>query len=312
MNGQNWTLSTEIVLLGFQHLQNYRIPIFILFLLLYIFTVLANFLIIILVSSSHNLHSPMYCFLCHLSFSDILLTTNTVPNMLLVILKQGTMNLRACITQGYIFALSLSAECLLLTVMSYDRYLAICKPLHYSSIMDNTFHIKLVSGTWLLGSLSPIVTDVLAAKLHFCGVVKMDHFYCDFASLLELSCSDTHAVKFSNILSAAPLTIVPVIFITATYVHIFQTILKIPSKIKIQKAFSTCSSHLTVVCIFYGTVVTLYVFPATGYSLIANKILSLLYTVVTPLLNPIIYSMRNHEIRAALQKFINGRTVMKM
>ncbi|KAM4706779.1 olfactory receptor 1E16-like [Discoglossus pictus] len=196
--------------------------------------------------------------------------------------------------------------------MSYDRYLAICKPLHYSSIMTNNLPVQLAVGSWIISSITSVTTASLLSRLQFCGSNIIDHFYCDFSSLLELSCSDTSLVKMINLLQAGPLTIFPVVFITATYVRIFHTILRIPSTTGIKKAFSTCSSHLTVVCIFFVTLFTVYVIPSKGYSLTANKMISLLYTVVTPLLNPIIYSMRNHEIKAVIQRYVNANIMTKM
>ncbi|XP_053556050.1 olfactory receptor 11L1-like [Bombina bombina] len=303
MEAQNQTIVTEILLLGFQQLDCFRIPIFLMFLIIYCLTLVANVMIITLVTLSQHLHSPMYFFLSHLLLSDILLTTNIVPNMLKVILRQGsTIPLSGCITQVHFFGTSLAAECLLLTVMSYDRYLAVCKPLHYSTIMNYNLQLKLVIGYWSISSLISIIAAFLISQLHFCHSNMINHFFCDLAPLLELSCSDTFAIDLDNSLQATPLTIFPIVFISATYVRIFKSILKIQSTIGIQKAFSTCTSHLTVVCIFYGTLFTLYVVPSKGQLLKVNKILSLMYTVVTPLFNPLIYSI--YEIKTALRKYV--------
>ncbi|XP_053330327.1 olfactory receptor 5V1-like [Spea bombifrons] len=305
MNRENQTAVKEIVLLGFQALHNFKIFYFLLFLMLYTLTLTGNVTIVTLVTVSPNLKHPMFFFLGHLSMTDIILTTNIVPNMLCAILKEGiTVSLSACIVQLQFFGISLGAECLLLTVMSYDRYLAICNPLQYNSIMVAKLRLQLAVSCWLLGFIISFITVILVSKLDFCGPNFIDHFFCDLLPLLQLSCSDTFSVRLENILLGTPITLFPAIIIVITYVCIFNAIFKIPSTSGRQKTFSTCSSHLTVVAIFYGTLVTLYIIPSSGYSLNANKVLSLLYTVVTPLFNPIIYSLRNKEIRVAFKRYV--------
>ncbi|KAG8454695.1 hypothetical protein GDO86_001061 [Hymenochirus boettgeri] len=291
MDETNQTNATNIYLLGFQRLQKFRIPFVFLLLLIYCLTIVA----IAVVYSSHLLHYPMYFFLSHLSLSDILLTTNIVPNMLPVIANEGSV-------------ISLSGL-LLLTVMSYDRYLAICRPLHYSSVMNRKLCLQLVSGSWGISSFISMITAILISKLKFCSSKIVDHFFCDLAPLLAISCSDTFAVELDNALQATPLTIFPIIFITTTYIRILQTVLKIPFRSGIQKTLSTCSSHLIVVCTFYGTLFSLYVVPSKEQPLCINKILSLLYTVLTPLMNPIIYSLRNTEIKVAITKYMTLKTL---
>ncbi|XP_075433912.1 olfactory receptor 11A1-like [Ascaphus truei] len=247
----------------------------------------------------------MYFFLCNLSLSDILLITNIVPQMLQVILEEGaTISFTSCITQLYINGVSASAECFLLTVMSYDRYLAICNPLHYSSIMGASLCYTLVTLCWMLGFMLILIAAWLICELQFCGPNVIDHFYCELGPLLELSCSDTSIVEIAMFVETLPIIIFPFVFVLLTYVYILLTILKIPSTTGKQKAFSTCSSHLAVVCTYYGTLIAKYMVPSRGHLQNLNKVLSLLYTVVTPLFNPIIYSLRNKEIRAALRKCI--------
>ncbi|XP_063295324.1 olfactory receptor 11A1-like [Pelobates fuscus] len=306
MDREKLTLVKEIHLLGFQALQSFKIMYFLLFLTLYIVTLTGNIMIVILVSASPKLNHPMFFFLGHLSISDIILTTNIVPNMLCIIQRgHSSMSLPSCIVQLQFFGISLGTECLLLTVMSYDRYLAICSPLHYNTIMDTRLRLSLVVSCWVLGFIISFVTIILVSQLNFCGPNIIDHFFCDLVPLLQLSCSDTSVVQIENIVLATPLTLFPAIIITVTYIWIFITILKIPSTSGRQKMFSTCSSHLAVVSTFYGTLVTLYVIPANGHSLNANKVLSLIYTVLTPLFNPIIYSLRNKEIRVALDRYVS-------
>ncbi|XP_063295323.1 olfactory receptor 5G3-like [Pelobates fuscus] len=305
MTEENQTSVKEIFLLGFKVLYNFKIPYFLLFLVLYTMTLTGNLMIVTLVTVSPNLRHPMFFFLSHLSLTDIILTTNIVPNMLCIILNGGKiMSLQACIVQLQFFGLSLGTECLLLTVMSYDRYLAICSPLHYTTIMSNKLRPQLAVSCWLLGFIISFITVILVSQLHFCGSNIIDHFFCDLLPFLQLSCSDTFIVRLENILLGTPITLFPAIIITITYVCIFMAILKIPSTSGRQKTFSTCSSHLAVVITFYGTLVTLYVIPSSGHSLNANKVLSLIYTVGTPLFNPIIYSLRNKEIRVAFKRYI--------
>ncbi|XP_075434044.1 olfactory receptor 11A1-like [Ascaphus truei] len=247
----------------------------------------------------------MYFFLCHLSLSDILIITNIVPQMLPVILEEGaTVPLTSCITQFVFNGVSVAAECFLLTVMSYDRYLAICNPLHYSSIMGVRLCSTLATLCWLLGFVLTLIVTWHVCELQLCGPNVIDHFFCEFGPLLELSCSDTSTVEKVGFVLAIPVIAFPFVFILLTYVYISLTILRIPSTTGKQKAFSTCSSHLAVVCMYYGTLITKYIVPSRGQLRNLNKALSLLYTVVTPLFNPIIYSLRNQEIRAALRKSI--------
>ncbi|XP_075434035.1 olfactory receptor 11A1-like [Ascaphus truei] len=306
MRVENQTRVTEFLLLGFKDLQSLRIPVFFVFLGIYIMTLTGNLLIIVLVSTSHKLHSPMYFFLSHLSTTDIFITTNIVPNMLHGILGEGvTISFNGCITQFYFFAVSAITESVLLTVMSYDRYLAICHPLRYTSIMAIRLQYHLVFWSWFLGFTIALIIATQIGMLQFCGTNVIDHVFCDFDPFLELSCMDTSIFKLEQLVLSVPLTFLSFIFIIVTYVSIFLTILRIPSTSGRQKAFSTCSSHLTVVSLFYGTLITIYQVPSSGHLVNLNKVLSLLYIVVTPLFNPIIYSLRSQEIRAAFGKLVN-------
>ncbi|KAM5171546.1 LOW QUALITY PROTEIN: olfactory receptor 5G25-like [Mantella aurantiaca] len=247
----------------------------------------------------------MFYFLGHLSFSDVLLTSNIVPNMLHIILSEGgIVILVGCVTQFYFYGSLVATECLLLSVMSYDRYLSICKPLHYTTIMDLKLRFYMVVFCWSLGSAITLTTVFLLQTLWFCGPNVIDHFFCDLGPLLELSCSDVSIVKYDVFIFSALMTIVPFVFITLTYVYIFLTILKITSASGRQKTFSTCSTHLAVVCTFYGALFVMYEVPSKGHSLNMNKVVSLVYTVVTPLLNPMIYSLRNQAI-ISLKKYLS-------
>ncbi|KAM5171648.1 olfactory receptor 1468-like [Mantella aurantiaca] len=264
--------------------------------------VCGNLLIITLVSYSKTLHSPMYFFLSQLSVSDIILITDITPNMLNVELDaQTSISFPGCITQLYFFALSETSQCLLLTVMSYDRYLAICCPLHYASIMRQTLCITFVFAAWLLSSTVTSFIIHGVCSLEFCGPNTIDHFFCDFYPLVELSCSDTSMVQMESTLLCVVVIVLPFFLIVLSYTYIVLTILKISSISGRMKSFSTCSSHLTVVFIFYGTLISMYVLPNEGHSQMISKILALLYTVFTPFLNPFIYSLRNKDIKKALK-----------
>ncbi|XP_075433907.1 olfactory receptor 10J4-like [Ascaphus truei] len=305
---ENQTTVTEFLLLGFPAVRNFKILLFFVFLLLYIFTLAGNVLIIVLVSTSHQLRMPMYFFLSHLSLSDILLTTDIVPNMLYIIMAEGgIISLVGCNSQFFLFTVSAGAECFLLTVMSYDRYVAICNPLRYSAIMDFKLCFQLVFGSWFLGFMAAICMIILICSFQLCNLNVIDHFFCDLTPLLEHFCSDRFIVDTVVLFLAISFFIFPFTFIIVTYVCISLTILNISSTTGRQKAFSTCSSHLAVVCTYYGTLIAKYAIPSKGQSLTVMKINSLLYTVITPLFNPIIYTLRNMEIQAALWKCIGIR-----
>ncbi|XP_075135211.1 olfactory receptor 10P22-like [Leptodactylus fuscus] len=301
MRKVNVTDGEDFILLGFGKLEN-RVSIFIIFLMIYIATLSGNNLIILLVSRTHQLHTPMYVFLLHLSICDILFTTNIVPSMLHIILEGvGVVPIHSCIAQFYVYGASTIAECFILTAMSYDRHLAICKPLHYTSTMDISFCLKLVGSSWLLGALSTLNTVLMIFTLDFCGPLVIDHFICDVAPLIKLSCSDTFMVELAIFLLSFPLVLTPFVFIIVTYICIFIAILDIQSASRRQKTFSTCSSHLTSVSVYYGILIIIYVVPSRGHFININKVLFLMYTVVTPLFNPIIYSLKNHEMRKAIK-----------
>ncbi|XP_066445679.1 olfactory receptor 5G3-like [Eleutherodactylus coqui] len=299
----NLTVITEFFLLGFQGSQCLRISLFCLLLIIYCGTICGNLLIITLVSTTKNLHTPMYYFISHLSISDILLTTDIVPNMLHILLNNGgTITFMGCIIQHYFFGVAETLECLLLTVMSYDRYVAICVPLRYTTIMTWTRCVKLTVMCWLVSFTIILSYTISILVLDFCGTNVIDHFYCDLLPLLEISCSDTFFIQLEMYVLSIPAIFIPTIIIITSYVNIVSAILSIPSSTGMHKAFSTCSSHLIVVSIFYWSMFSVYVFPTRGRTLTLSKVLSLLYTVFTPFINPIIYSLRNKDIKKAYSR----------
>ncbi|XP_063302607.1 olfactory receptor 11L1-like [Pelobates fuscus] len=303
MHAINQTIVTEFLLLGFQNLQSFKILIFVFFLILYLVTLCGNLLIIWLVVSNNSLQSPMYIFLTHLSISDLLLTTVIVPNTLYIIYNEGgTMSFSGCVAQFSLYAFSEVSECFVLSIMAYDRYMAICKPLRYSTLMNPVVCIKMIIISCIL-ILCMILTDTLSLiQLHFCGPNIINHFFCDLVPLMELSCSDTYYLEVNIYILSIFVIISPFLIITGSYVYIIQAVLRISTTSGRWKTFSTCSSHLTVVGIFFGTVIGSYMVPAKGKSLTVSKCISLFYTVVTPMINPIIYSLRNRDIKEAIKK----------
>ncbi|XP_069818232.1 olfactory receptor 1G1-like [Dendropsophus ebraccatus] len=301
----NKTEVTEFRLLGFQVSQGLRLSLFCLFLVVYCLIICGNLLIIILVSTSKILHTPMYFFISQLSISDILLSTDIVPNLLHILLNNGaTITFIGCMTQFYFFGVSAIFECFLLAVMSYDRYVAICNPLRYSSIMTSGNCVILAAICWFFGFSNTLVYTITTVNLTFCCLNIIDHLFCDIVPLLELSCSDSFIVQLEIDVTGIPVIFIATTIIVVSYTYMVSAILRISSSTGRQKAFSTCSSHLIVVSIYYWTIFGVYVIPTNGRTVTMSKILSLLYTVFTPLANPIIYSLKNGDIKKSVQNMM--------
>nr|XP_008172624.1 olfactory receptor 11A1-like [Chrysemys picta bellii] len=301
----NGTLITEFILLGFGTLTQLQILLFLLFLAIYIVTMVGNILIIALVVAEQNLHTPMYFFLGNLACLETCYTSTILPRMLASLLTgDRTVSVRGCITQFYFFGSLATTECSLLSMMSYDRYLAICKPLHYAALMNSKFCIKLVVGSWTGGFISIAILIFMMSQLTFCGPNEVDHFFCDLTPIINLSCSNTHTLEVTAFIHSSIFTLPPFLLTLASYVCIISTILRIPSTTGRQKAFSTCSSHLIVVTIFYGTLVIVYLLSGSDALKDLNKVFSVFYGVLTPLVNPLIYSLRNKEVKDALRKAV--------
>ncbi|XP_032934965.1 olfactory receptor 6F1 [Catharus ustulatus] len=297
----NGTSVEEFILLGFPGTWQFRVSFVVLFALMYTLTVIGNASIIALVWRSSNLHSPMYFFLCNLSFLEIWYTTGVVPKAIGVMLGTSlTISFSACILQLF-FLLSLgSTECFLLSVMAYDRYLAICYPLRYCSLMNSILSVRLALSSWLGGFLAISLLAFLTSRLTFCGPDVINHFLCDIDSCLALSCSDTWPVELATFLISIIVVVASCVVTLVSYMYIISSILRIQSAHGRKKAFSTCSAHLSVVTIWYGSTIFLYVKPSAQNSLDVNKIVNTFNTVVTPLLNPFIYTLRNKEVKLAL------------
>ncbi|XP_006179444.1 olfactory receptor 7C1 [Camelus ferus] len=307
MEPGNQTSVSEFLLLGFSQDSEQQPILFGLFLSMFVVTVLGNLLIILAVISDSHLHTPMYFFLSNLSFADICFTSTTIPKMLVNIQTQRkSITFAGCITQMYFFMVFGSMDTFLLTVMAYDRLVAICHPLHYSVIMNPRLCGLLALVSWLISLTYSLIQSLLMLRLSFCTNWVIQHFYCELAQALTLACSDTLINYILLYMVTGFLGIVPFSGILFSYTQIVSSILRIPSANGKCKAFSTCASHLSVVSLFYGTGLGVYL--STDSSSWRGMVASVMYTVVTPMLNPFIYSLRNRDIRRALQKVL-GRTL---
>ncbi|XP_047705143.1 olfactory receptor 2A25 [Prionailurus viverrinus] len=303
--GRNKTSVTEFILLGFPLNSRIQMLLFGLFSLFYAFTLLGNGLILRLIWLDSRLHTPMYFFLSHLAIVDIAYACNTVPQMLVNLLKPDQpISFAGCMTQTFLFLSFAHTECLLLVVMSYDRYVAICHPLRYSVIMSWRVCITLALTSWILGVLLALVHLVLLIPLPFCGPQKVNHFFCEIIAVLKLACADTHINETMVLAGAVSVLVGPFSSIVISYIYILCAILKIQSGEGRQKAFSTCSSHLCVVGLFYGTAIIMYVGPRNGNPKEQKKYLLLFHSLFNPMLNPLIYSLRNKEVKAALKRML--------
>ncbi|XP_029441932.1 olfactory receptor 1019-like, partial [Rhinatrema bivittatum] len=303
MEEENLTTVTEFIILGFPEYPELQIPLFLLFLLIYLIILMGNLTIIALTCLDPHLHTPMYFFLCNLSFLDISSTSVTVPKLMDIFLrKRQRISTIGCFTQMYFFICSLGIEYVLLTVMAYDRYVAICHPLRYTAIMNPRVCILMVTGTWIFGFLESVAHTVLVSFFSFCGSNEINHFFCDLSALLKLSCTNTFTVESITYIIGSFVTLPCLISTLTSYVYIISSILRIRSTEGRRKAFSTCSSHLTVVILFYGTIMCLYLRPTSMQSLDQNKLFALLYNVLIPMFNPMIYSLNNKAVKEALRK----------
>ncbi|KAM5190508.1 olfactory receptor 2A1/2A42-like [Callospermophilus lateralis] len=300
---ENQTMVTEFILLGFCLGQRIHVILFGIFSLFYAFTLLGNGAILALSCLDPRLHTPMYFFLSHLAIVDIAYACNTVPRMLLNLLDPAMpISFRCCMTQTFLFLTFAHTECLLLVMMSYDRYVAICLPLRYSAIMSWRVCITLVVTSWACGSLLALVHLVLILRLPFCGPLEVNHFFCEILSVLKLACADTRLNQVVIFAACVFVLVGPLCWVLVSYTRILLAILRIQSGEGRRKAFSTCSSHLCVVGLFFGSAIVMYMAPESRHPEEQQKILSLFYSLFNPMLNPLIYSLRNAEVRGALQR----------
>ncbi|XP_069506041.1 olfactory receptor 1G1-like [Ambystoma mexicanum] len=303
MEAGNLSSEDGFLIVGFSDIPEMQVPLFLVLLLSYLMTLVGNLLIMATVYCNSHLHSPMYFFLTNLSLIDVCYTSVIFPEMLAHFFQEGThMSLMQCLLQVYFFIDLLVVEILVLAVMAYDRYVAICNPLRYMTIMNRAVCMRLAFGIWAISLMLPTQYTFLVSELSFCRSHTINHFFCDVTGLLKLSCSSTHKIETLTYIMGATIPVMSFILIITSYINITSCILKIKSKGGRHKAFSTCASHLFVVILFFRTSCSMYMRPATTYSTKENKILSLSYIAVTPLCNPIIYSLKNTEVKNALKK----------
>ncbi|XP_030395535.1 olfactory receptor 5V1-like [Gopherus evgoodei] len=301
--GRNQTPIMEFILLGFGNVPEMQPLLFLVFLVIYIVTVSGNILIIALVMTDQHLHTPMYFFLGNLSCLEAFYTSTILPRLLTGLLTgERTISVKGCIAQLYFFGILSATECLLLTAMSYDRYLAICNPLRYAALMNARVCFQLVAGSWISSFLGCTIVNIFLFQSTFCDSKEIDHFFCDFSPMIKLSCGHNQTLQLVTFTIAAIGTFVPFLLTLTSYICIITTILRIPSATGRQKTFSTCSSHLIVVTVFYGTLIIVYVVPTANTPKVLQKIFPVFYAVLTPMINPIIYSLRNKEVNDSLRK----------
>ncbi|XP_039706387.1 olfactory receptor 491 [Pteropus medius] len=299
----NHTSVTQFIILGLTDDPTLSVIFFVIFLGIYVVTIVGNISIITVIRSCSRLHTPMYFFLSHLAFVDIGCSTSITPLMLVGFFSHKTvLPVTGCEAQLCSVVTCGTAECFLLAAMAYDRYMAICSPLLYSTHMSPRICILLVGMSYLGGCVNAWTFTGCLMSLSFCGPNQVDHFFCDFSPLLKLSCSDISFIEIIPSISSGSIIVVTVFVISLSYICILITVLKMRSAEGRHKAFSTCTSHLTAVTLYYGTITFIYVMPKSSYSTDQNRVISLFYTVVIPMLNPLIYSLRNRDVKEALRK----------
>ncbi|XP_029774612.1 olfactory receptor 7A10-like [Suricata suricatta] len=309
MEGRNQTRVTQFILLGLSDQGELQSLLFWLFLSMYLVTFTGNLLIILAIITDSRLHTPMYFFLSSLSFSDICFTSTTVPKMLWNIQMQSrVITYDGCLSQMYFYMLFGGLDNFLLTVMAYDRFEAICHPLHYLVTMNPKFCGILLLGSWVLSIFDSLLHDLMILQLSFCTELEILHFFCELNQVIQLACSDTFLNDLAMYLASGLLGVVPLTGILSSYSRIVSSILRISSARGKYKAFSTCGSHLLVVFLFYGTCLGVYLSSAASHNSRASAIASVMYMVVTPMLNPFIYGLRSRDIKQALRKLFSRET----
>ncbi|XP_043836231.1 olfactory receptor 13A1-like [Dromiciops gliroides] len=299
----NHSQVTEFILQGFSEHPNLRIPLFICFFSLYMVALIGNVLIIIVITLNSSLHSPMYFFLFNLATMDVVLTSSVLPKVLEGLLsEENIISYEGCMTQVYFIIWAGSSELLLFSVMAYDRYVAICHPLHYNTMMSKTLCNVLVAGVWLICAFNSSIHTGLTTRLSFCGPNVITHFSCEVPPLLLLSCTSTYINNVMTVLADAFYGLLNFLLILGSYGFIISSILKIQTAEGKKRAFSTCSSHLIVVSMYYISVFYAYISPVCSYNPESTKLAGVLYSLVSPTLNPLIYTLRNKEVKTALRK----------
>ncbi|XP_048359090.1 olfactory receptor 10T2-like [Sphaerodactylus townsendi] len=307
----NQSMVTEFILIGFSSFPDLQVPLFVVFSIMYLAILAGNIIIVTTIRLESTLHIPMYFFLSVLSSSEVCYTLTIVPNMLVNLLKEKpSISLVGCATQMYLFLGFGCTNCLLLTLMGYDRYVSICKPLHYAVLMNQRFCTKLVVFSATSGFLFSTLETYFTFTLPFCGPNSIPHFFCDMAPLLELACGRNYVGEIIIFLICFLVVFCSFLLILLSYLLILNTILKIPTTEGKRKGFSTCASHLIVVVVHFGCASVIYLRPQK-YTLNKDTFISVTYTLVTPCLNPVVYSLRNKDVQVALKKYWGGRTCMR-
>ncbi|XP_074140974.1 olfactory receptor 13A1-like [Sminthopsis crassicaudata] len=299
----NQTQVAEFILQGFSENPHFDILFFCFFLSFYVLAIIGNSLIIASIWITAGLHTPMYFFLINLALLDIICTTTVVPK-LLENLAEGkkTIPFVECMTQIFVFSWALGSELLLFTAMAYDRYVAICRPLHYSTLMSEKICGMLVTGVWLIGGMNSAIHTAMLLQLSFCGPNVIDHFFCEIPQMLPLSCSSTKVNELMTLFTDLVLAGTNFLLTIMSYGFIIANIMKIRSEEGKKRAFSTCSSHLIVITIFYFAAFCAYISPSTSYSPEKGKAVAVMYTTLSPAVNPLIYTLRNKDVKTALKK----------
>ncbi|XP_063803850.1 olfactory receptor 5V1-like [Pseudophryne corroboree] len=303
MEQENQTSVSTFILLGLSNITHLQALYFLLFLGIYTITLSGNVLLIVVVRADSQLHTPMYFFLSNLSFIDICFSSTIVPKLLANTLSQDkSISFLGCASQMY-FSLALGAtECIVLAVMAYDRYVAICNPLRYQIIMNKTLCLCLAASAWTVSFLNSVIHATFTFQLPYCRSNRVNHYFCEMPPLFRLSCRDTFFNEVAVYISGGLIALCSFVLTIISYIHIISNILKIRSSKGRYKAFSTCASHITVVSLYYGAIMFMYLRPRHSYSPDRDRAVSILYTVVTPMLNPIIYSIRNKDVKGSLKK----------
>ncbi|XP_062062692.1 olfactory receptor 1Q1 [Lepus europaeus] len=306
MDNTNWTSVSHFVLLGISTSPEEQIPLFFLFLFMYAINISGNLAIITLIVSTPRLHTPMYIFLSNLALTDICFTSTTVPKMLQNIFSSTkAISYMGCLAQTYFFICFAAMENFLLAVMAYDRYVAICHPFRYHMTLTRMLCMQMVAGCHVLSHLHALLHTLLMGQLIFCANNRIPHFFCDLYPLMKISCASTHLNTLMIHTEGVIAINGTLVLIIASYACIISAVHRIPSARGKWRAFSTCGSHLAVVAIFYGTLTWVYFRPLSSYSVTKGRIVTVMYTVITPTLNPFIYSLRNGDVKGAFRKWMN-------
>ncbi|XP_027717070.1 olfactory receptor 13A1-like [Vombatus ursinus] len=302
MTVSNQTIVTEFILQGFSEAHPLQLALFCIFFFLYIMALAGNVLIVVAIGLDSGLHTPMYFFLANLAILDIGCTTTVLPKLLENLADKKSISYVGCMTQLYFLTWFVGAELLLFTAMAYDRYVAICHPLHYTTMMSRMVCILLAGNVWTISAINSSVHTGLMIKLTFCGPNKINHFFCEIATLLQLSCTSTYLNNTMVVIADIYFAVINFVLTMVSYGFIICSILKIRTTEGKKKAFSTCSSHLIVVTTYYTTVIYTYILPGSGSSVDNVKVVAVLFTTISPTLNPLIYTLRNKDFKTALKK----------